>query len=163
MDERETILARARQAQTDFAAYCADMWMATWEARPVDRSRTDEKYLAWDRSIYQATENDYWPEFARGIERRDREIIEAASVRMSARLVEVYRRAHAFGGVQHVNSPQEEISTWLRPLAAKCWRAPEQEVLALFLHPGEGLIAEGIAFPSITSERGRVLLRADLP
>ncbi len=161
--DRETILARAKQAEVDFSTIAADAWLATWNQRPVDRSRTDESYLAWDRSIYKAAEGDYWPEFARGIEQRDRDAIYAASAVMSAALVETYRRDHAFGGSQHINSPEEEISVWIRSLTARCWHAPEQEVIALFLHPGEHLIAEGISFEGITTERGRVLLRADLP
>jgi hypothetical protein len=159
--ENEIMLALAKQADTDFSVIGTDAWFATWNARPVDRSRTDENYLAWDRSILSAAETDYWPQFAHGIEKRDREVIEAASVRMSAGLTEIYRRAHIFGGSQHINSPEEEIATWIRSLTARQWNAPERAVLALFMHSGERITE--ITFHSITTDRDRVLNRVDLP
>ncbi len=148
------------QDETDLPTLRMETFEATWSQRPVDRHRKDEAYLAWDASIRAAAIHDYRPLFMRA---HSAEEVQAASAAMSSGLVGVYYKAHGYGGVMHENSPQEEISTWIRTLTAKCWRAPEQEVLALFLHPGEHLIAEGITFNGITTERGRVLLRADLP
>ncbi len=147
------------QDETDLPTLRMETFEATWSQRPVDRHRKDEAYLAWDASIRAAAIHDYRPLFMRA---HSAEEVQATSTAMSSWLVGVYYKAHGFGGVQHVNSPAEEISVWIRTLAAKCWLAPEQEVIALFLHPGESLIAEGITWYSITTERGRVLLRADL-
>jgi hypothetical protein len=150
-----------RQPERDLPKLRFETFVATWEQRPYDRNRTDEPYVKWNTSIYNdAAVDGYLPDFLRATTPEE---IQAASAAMSTGLTAIYYKAHAFGGVMHINSPQEEISVWIRSLTAKCWRAPEQEVLALFLHPGEHLIAEGITFEGVTTERGRVLLRADLP
>jgi hypothetical protein len=162
MSERDHSHAQelCRQPERDLPKLRFETFVATWEQRPYDRSRTDEAYMKWDTSIYNAAVDGYLPNFLRATTSEE---IQAASAVMSSGLVGIYYKAHGYGGVMHENSPQEEISVWIRSLAAKCWGAPEQEVLALFLYAGERLIAEGITFDGITTERGRVLLRADLP
>lgn len=148
----------ARRQEADMPTRGYEAFTATLEQRPYDHHREDETYKKWDESIRDAMIGDYLPSFLRAA---SPEAIEAASAVMSSALVEIYRRAHTFGGKMHQNSPDEEISTWVCKLAQRCWRAPEQAVFAMFLHDGEKIVE--ITFDKITTDRDRVLNRVDLP
>ena len=153
-------LELCKQAELDWPKLGFETFVATWNERPYDRSRTDAEYAKFNDEVYSAALGDHLPNFLRAIERHSREDMQAAVAHMSVSLVSTYRTAHIVGGRLHVNSGEEEVAQCVRLLAAHGWYGPEQAVIAMWLQPGEKI--EEVHFDRIVTNLNRTLSRPEL-
>ncbi len=154
----ESTLELFRKSEVDMPKVRAEWFDATVEQRPRDRSRIDETYLNWDTTVKGVITMEFVPVFQRATTLEE---LQAASAAMESRFRAIYDKAHAFGGLMHINSPEEETSLHIRELAQHGWfGGSEQAIIVLFLHAGEKITE--IYFDRIVTDRGRTLNRVEL-
>jgi hypothetical protein len=158
--DHSSVLESCKQAELDFPRLGSNSFIATWDARPFDRTRGDADYQKFDDELYQAALTEYLPRIHKGIAMYNRDAINSACAAMSSWLNECYRNAHLVGGSQHQNSAHEEVASCIRLLSAHCWFGPEQSVIEVWLQPGEKI--EAVHWDRIETDRGRTLHRSEL-
>jgi hypothetical protein len=111
---RETVIERAEQAERSWPEQVTDLYFATLEARPRDKSRTDAAYTQWDDSIVALMQDEFLPEFISAVPLHSPERVHAVASRMSARLHEIYGKQHVSGPL-HRKNVDEKINPLVGP------------------------------------------------